>query len=114
MGAYDCDCIENILSDRKRERERETNCSEKPNNSLLDKCPFCGKEAKVKMYGHVMRTRRMDGEEPYFAVTYKIGCFDCGVTFTYETEIEAKEDGNIEVVMDGYRNAADRWNRRGD
>lgn len=92
----------------------KVNCSEKPNNSKLRRCPFCGKEAKVYIYGYAAKTRRMDGEEPYFVATYKIGCFDCGVTFAYETEIEAKEDGSTEVVTDGYQNAADRWNMRGD
>ena len=97
-----------------KENGIKVNCSEKPNNSGLRKCPFCDKEAKVKIYNYAKRTRRADGEEPYFAVTYKIGCFDCGVTFAYETEIEAKEDGSIEVVTDGYKIAADKWNRRGE
>lgn len=92
----------------------KVNCSEKPNNSKLARCPFCDKEAKVKVYNYAKRARCADGEEPYFVVTYKIGCFDCGVTFAYETEIEAKENGSIEIVTDGYRNAADRWNRRGE
>jgi len=94
--------------------DNEVGRPEEPNKLGLRNCPFCGKEAKVKIYGHAARTRRMDGEEPYFAVTYRVGCFDCGVTFAYETEIEAKEDGSIEVVTDGYKIAADKWSRRGE
>lgn len=80
----------------------------------LKPCPFCGKEAKACVYGHAAKTRRMDGEGPYFAATYRIGCFDCGLVFTHESQFEAREDGSIKVIVDGYKAVADKWNRRAE
>lgn len=94
--------------------DNEVGRPEEPNKLGLRNCPFCGKEAKVKIYGHAARTRRIDGEETYFAVTYKLGCFDCGMVFTYESQFEAREDGSIETVLNGFRHAADKWNGRGE
>lgn len=82
----------------------------KPNadSPHLQNCPFCGKDAKVKVYGH----KHTNGDEPYFAVTYQIGCFDCGITFTHESQFTANKDGRIHVLVDGYKIVTDKWNKR--
>ena len=102
----------------------EINRSEKSNSSNLRRCPFCNKEAGVKVSGHAVRNAklygcgprngRVDGEEPYFVVTYRLGCFGCGIVFTHESQFEAREDGSIKVIVDGYKIVADKWNRRGE
>ena len=91
----------------------KVNSSEEPNSSGLQKCPFCGKAAKVKVCGHAVKTKRLDGEEPYFKVTYKLGCFDCDITFTHESQFEADANGKVKIIVDGYKVAAEKWNRRG-
>lgn len=90
----------------------KTNCSEKPNNSLLDKCPFCGKEARVRMNNYRV-INPSNGGKPYFVVTYTLGCFDCGVTFAYESYFEPNNTGTVTITQDGYKEAAKKWNRRG-
>jgi uncharacterized Zn finger protein len=112
MGAYDCDCIENILSERKNRLDNGS-CSEKPNNSLLDKCPFCSKEARVRVTNHKV-VKPTEGGRPYFSVTYTLGCFDCGVTFAYESKFEPNNAGTVTITQDGYSVAAAKWNRRGE
>lgn len=91
------------------------NCSEKPNNSKLRRCPFCGKEAKVGICGYAARDAATTyGVEKFFVATYKVGCFDCDITFAYESKFEAKKDGGIEVIIDGYKMAAEKWNGRNE
>lgn len=88
------------------------NCSEKPNNSGLQKCPFCEKEATVRVANHKV-VKPSEGGRPYFSVTYTLGCFDCGVTFAYESKFEPNKAGTITVLQDGFKEAAAKWNRRG-
>ena len=90
----------------------EVNCSEKPNNSGLQKCPFCGKEARMRMTNYRV-VNAPNGINPYFAVTYTLGCFDCGVKFSYESKFEPNNAGTVTITQDGYREAAEKWNRRG-
>lgn len=95
-----------------KENGIKVNCSEKPNNSGLQKCPFCGKEASVRITGHdVVKSRNGDGL--CFVVTYRLGCFDCGVTFSHESKFEPNNAGTITITQDGYKEAAAKWNRRG-
>lgn len=90
----------------------KVNCSEKPNNSGLQKCPFCGKEATVRI-GREDVIKPNNGGRSYFLATYTLGCFDCGVTFSYESKWEPNKAGAITVLQDGYKEAAAKWNRRG-
>jgi hypothetical protein len=86
---------------------------EEPNELGLRNCPFCGKEAKVRMTNYrVVATP--SGIKPYFAVTYTLGCFDCGVKFSYESKFEPNNAGTVTITQDGYKEAADKWNRRGE
>jgi hypothetical protein len=90
----------------------ETNCSEIPNSSGLQKCPFCGKEARVRMNNYRV-INPSNGGKPYFVVMYTLGCFDCGVTFAYESYFEPNNTGTAMITQDGYSVAAAKWNRRG-
>lgn len=93
--------------------DNEVGRPEEPNKLGLRNCPFCGKEAKVRMTNYrVVATP--SGIKPYFAVTYTLGCFDCGVKFSYESKFELNHAGGVTITQDGYREAADKWNRRGE
>jgi hypothetical protein len=91
----------------------KVNCSEEPNNSGLQKCPFCSKEARVRVTNHKV-VKPTEGGRPYFSVTYTLGCFDCGVTFAYESKFEPNNAGTVTITQDGYSVAAAKWNRRGE
>ena len=66
----------------------EINCSEKPNSSGLQKCPFCGGEATVTQY-------IMQG-----SITYGVTCIMC------EASIPHKYTNRKTVIR--------AWNRRAE
>ena len=92
----------------------EVGRSGKPNDLELRDCHFCSRPAKVRQRGHTAVTNCPNGGKPYFVVTYSIGCFECGVFFTHESKFETTDNGGVKFFLDGYKIAADKWNKRGE
>ena len=71
----------------------------------LKPCPFCGKEAicKETSHGH--------SGAGVFLATFFVGCDDCKVGFTRQSQFKLK-GATVEFIHNGYKEASDHWNRR--
>ncbi len=68
-------------------------------------CPFCGKEAACRetSHGH--------GGSGIFTATFFIGCDECKIGFSHQSQFKLK-GADVEFVNNGYEKARNRWNRR--
>lgn len=72
----------------------------------LKPCPYCGKKAESFI------TNTGCYREGTFFVSFKVGCEPCGIYFSARTEFDVNADGTIKILKDGYKIAAEKWNRR--
>lgn len=73
----------------------------------LKPCPFCGKMPKYS----VTNTGTFCREGAFYA-SFKLGCESCKIFFYDKSEFEIGEDGTVEILKDGYKTAAEKWNMR--
>ena len=74
----------------------------------LKQCPFCGGEAKLHMWDYVMSHRILTEE-------FYVRCETCKAEITgFKSKIELLDNGTMQVIRDGAKEAAEAWNRRSD
>lgn len=77
--------------------------------SELKPCPFCGGSA---VFSNILNHCNSHS----VGFSFKIECEDCGITTpnTYSAYFSLGEDGNINPLQDGIKQAINEWNRRAD
>ena len=75
---------------------------------ILENCPFCGGEARLRQMTSGFRTGRAMITNSYVA-----GCDECRIwTSSCESEIWQDDKGQIHVDKNGAEDAARAWNKR--
>lgn len=78
--------------------------------SELKPCPFCGRPANVRQ--SQAKCSADEYGKTVFKITYRIGCPNCSISFSYESVFNFNNEGKIHYIQDGYQIAAEKWNKR--
>lgn len=75
----------------------------------LRKCPLCGHVASISEC-----RRGTDNSNDSFYISFRIRCIGCGLMSKQYTHSFKAIDGEVVTIEDGYKTAAEEWNRRAD